>query len=46
MQKVLLIQYFFILLRKIMSMIPKVSVIFTIYKREKYIEECVRSLFD
>lgn len=46
MQKVLMIQYFFILLRKITSMIPKVSVIVTIYNREKYIEECVRSLFD
>lgn len=27
-------------------MIPKVSVIITIYNRERYIEECVRSLFD
>ena len=27
-------------------MIPKVSVIITIYNREKYIEDCARSLFE
>ena len=27
-------------------MIPKVSVIVTIYNREKYIEECARTLFE
>ena len=27
-------------------MIPKVSVIITIYNREKYIEDCARTLFE
>ena len=27
-------------------MMPKVSIIITIYNREMYIEECVRSLFE